>query len=452
MVKAASPRSVADERHAAAVADAAHPLTGAPEDFAPLLDLIGDARFVLLGEASHGTHEFYAERARIARRLVIEKGFHAVAVEGDWPECARVTRFLRGEGPDEDAIDALSEFRRFPAWMWRNADVLDFIGWLRAHNEAGRGRGVGFHGLDLYSLHASADAVLAYLGRVDPEGAERARARYACLDVGGGDPQAYGHASRFGLTEDCDRQVLRQLVDFQRNRTAYLSRDGQVAEDDFFSAEQNARLVKNAETYYRTMFEGRVSSWNLRDHHMAETLEALAAHLDKRIGRSKIVVWAHNSHVGDARATYMGRAGEFNIGQLARQQWGDDAVLVGFTTSTGTVTAASDWGAPAERKRVRPPLPGSYESVFHQTGRPRFLLPLRDLRGDLAGLHDERLERAIGVVYRPGTERRSHYFECCLPRQFDAVLHFDETRAVEPLERTAEWVRGEAPETFPTGY
>lgn len=444
-------RPVADERLVAAVADAAHPLTGAPEDLAPLLDLVGDARFVLLGEATHGTHEFYAERARITRRLVLEKGFDAVAVEGDWPECGRVTRWLLGEGPDADAVDALSEFRRFPAWMWRNADVLDFIGWLRAHNEEGHGRPVAFYGLDLYSLHASAAAVLAYLQRTAPEDAERARGLYACLDVGGGDPQAYGYASRFGLTEDCDRRVLTQLVEFQRHRTEYLSRDGRVAEDDYFFAEQNARLVKNAETYYRTMFEGRVSSWNLRDRHMAETLAAVTRHLDSRRGRSKVVVWAHNSHVGDARATYMGRAGELNIGELARLQWGDDAVLVGFTTSTGTVTAASDWDGPAERKRVRPPLPGSYESLFHRAGRPRFLLTLRDLRGDLAGLHDERLERAIGVVYRPETERQSHYFECELPRQFDAVLHFDETRAVEPLERTAEWADGEAPETFPTG-
>lgn len=451
MVSTPQRRAVAAGRISAAIARAAHPLTGAPEDFAPLMDMIGDARIVLLGEASHGTHEFYAERARITRRLVLEKGFHAVAVEGDWPECRRVTRYLEGAAPEDDAIDSLAEFRRFPAWMWRNADVLDFVGWLRAHNERSPGAGVGFYGLDLYSLHSSASAVLDYLESNDPDGAERARRRYACLEMGGGDPQAYGFAARYGLTQDCDRRVLEQLVDFRRRRMEYLSRDGRAAEDDYFFAEQNARVVKNAESYYRTMFAGRVQSWNLRDRHMAETLSAIVDHLDRRVGRSKVVVWAHNSHVGDARATWMGRSGELNIGQLVRERWGGDSVAVGFTTSSGTVTAASDWGAPAERKRVRTPLPGSYEELFHRSGRPRFLLPLHELPGDLGGLLDERIERAIGVIYRPDTERQSHYFDCCLPRQFDAILHFDETRAVEPLERSAEWERGEAPETYPSG-
>jgi erythromycin esterase-like protein len=446
-------RSAAASREAAlarAVAEAAHPLTGADGDLDPLLELVGDARFVLLGEATHGTHEFYRTRAVVTRRLIEEKGFHAVAVEGDWPDCLRVDRYVRGRGADAAGVEALADFRRFPAWMWRNADVLDFVGRLRDRNEhVGREAAVGFHGLDLYSLHASAESVLAYLDKVDPDAAGRARTRYGCFERFGEDPQDYGYSMSLGLKSGCEDEVVRQLADLQRSRAAYLSRDGHAAEDEFFFAEQNARLVRNAETYYRTMFHGRVSSWNVRDRHMAETLDALARHLDQRHGRSKIVVWAHNSHVGDARATYMSAIGELNIGQLVRERWGDDAVLVGFTTYAGTVTAASDWGADAERKRVRPALPGSYEQVFHASGVPRFLLTLRG--GGVRGLDGERLERAIGVVYRPQTERSSHWFESRLPRQFDAVLHFDETRAVEPLERTAEWERGEAPETFPTG-
>jgi erythromycin esterase-like protein len=434
------------------VAEAARPLAGAREDFDPLMDLVGDARFCLLGEATHGTHEFYRVRAEITKRLIVEKGFHAVAVEGDWPDCARVDRFVRGRsGADPDAIDSLADFRRFPAWMWRNADVLDFVGWLRARNEERAGdAAAGFYGLDLYSLHASTEAVLRYLERTDPDAARRARERYACFEQFGSDPQSYGYATTMGVSDDCRDEVVGQLVDLQRRRAEFLSRDGRVAEDEFLLAEQNAVVVKNAETYYRTMFEGRVSSWNVRDRHMAETLTKLASHLDRRVGRSKVVVWAHNSHVGDARATYMRSIGELNIGQLARERWGDDAVLIGFTTYTGTVTAASDWDAPAERKRVRPALPGSYERLFHEAGTPRFLLVLRG-NGAPAGLDEQRLERAIGVVYRPGTERQSHYFDTRLPAQFDAVLHYDETRAVEPLERSAGWTRGEAPETWPSG-
>ena len=243
---------------------------------------------------------------------------------------------------------------------------------------------------------------------------------------------------------------MNQLVEMQRRRQGVLARGGDD-EDELFAAEQNARLVKAAEEYYRSMFEGRVSSWNLRDTHMAETLDALLAHLGRKGGRSKVVVWAHNSHVGDARATQMGEAGEVNIGQLARQKYPGQALLVGFSTFTGTVTAASEWGGPAERKRVRPALRDSYEALFHRTGAAKFLLSLRDLGEAAGGLREPRLERAIGVIYLPQTERVSHYFQSRLPAQFDVVMHFDETRAVEPLERTAGWVRGELPETYPTG-
>jgi erythromycin esterase-like protein len=434
-----------------AIRRAAHPLAGAASDYDPLLELVGDARFVLLGEATHGTHEFYRERAAITRRLIREKGFTAVAVEADWPDAYRVNRFVRGRTEDPDAIDSLGGFRRFPAWMWRNADVLDFVGWLRSHNDCARlgAQAVGFYGLDLYSLHASMGAVVEYLDKVDPAAADRARSRYACFDAYGEDAQAYGLGSSLGLGPSCERQVLAQLVEMLRSSAAYQLRDGRLAEDDFFYAERNARVVKDAEEYYREMYLGEVSSWNLRDSHMAETLDALVKFLGKHGPPPKVVVWAHNSHLGDARATQMGLRGEWNLGQLVREANGRDAVLVGFTTDGGTVTAASNWGGPAERKAVRPAMTGSYEALFHEANPGRFLLPLR---GDTErGLLRPRLERAIGVIYRPETERASHYFHASLPTQFDAVIHLDQTRAVEPLERSPTWDDGEVPETFPSG-
>jgi erythromycin esterase-like protein len=431
----------------------AHPLTGAAADYDPLVELVGEARFVLLGEASHGTHEFYRERAEITKRLITEKAFTAVAVEADWPDAYHVTRYVRGVDGGQSAVDALAGFKRFPTWMWRNVDVLHFLKWLRAHNDAlsGNAQRVGFYGLDLYSLGASIAEVLAYLGKIDPEAAQRARYRYACFDHFGEDPQAYGYAASFDLSASCEGEVINQLVELRHHAAEYATRDGRVAADEYFYAEQNARLVKNAEEYYRSMFQGRISSWNLRDRHMAETLAALVAHLETQAQHPKVVVWAHNSHLGDARATQMGDAGELNLGQLVRQRYGAEALLIGFTTYHGTVTAASAWGGPAECKRVRPALPGSYEALFHGLGLPRFILLLG--KGDDApqGLCQPRLERAIGVIYLPETERISHYFETRLAEQFDAVLHFDDTEAVEPLERSAEWDRGRVPETFPSG-
>ncbi|MDQ3814896.1 MAG: erythromycin esterase family protein [Armatimonadota bacterium] len=437
------------------VREAAHPLNGVAQDYDPLMDLIGDARFVLLGEASHGTHEFYRERAQITKRLIEEKGFAAVAVEADWPDAYRINRYVHGDSDDGSSREALSGFKRFPAWMWRNTDVLHFVDWLRAHNAnlASAAPPVGFYGIDLYSLHSSMEAVIAYLDKTDPAAAERARQRYACFDHFGEDTQAYGYATGIGLNAPCEDEVVNQLVELQCRAGEYRNRDGPLAEDEFFAAEQNARLVKNAEEYYRSMFRGRASSWNLRDSHMADTLEALAQHLDRqwpRSERSKIVVWAHNSHLGDARATEMGRNGEHNVGQLVRQRHGHDAVLIGFTTFSGTVTAASDWAKPCERKFVRPALPDSYEALFHETNLPRFLLNLRHASEVASALREPRLERAIGVIYRPETERWSHYFYAWLPDQFDALLHFDVTRAVEPLERTARWDGGEVPETYPS--
>jgi erythromycin esterase-like protein len=436
-----------------AVRAAARPLSGTEHDHDALLELIGDAHFVLLGEASHGTHEFYRERARITRRLIAEKGFNAVAIEGDWPDAYRVNRFVRGYGDDAFAVEALAGFRRFPTWMWRNTDVIDFIDWQRAFNDAQpEPAKTGFYGLDLYSLHGSMGAVLGYLEKADPESARRARERYACFDQFGDDSQVYGLMVGLGTAEPCEQEVIAMLVDLRRRTTAAVLSGNAADEEEAFDAEQNARLVKNAEQYYRSMYLSQVSSWNLRDRHMVQTLGALERHLGRRGARPKIVVWAHNSHLGDARATEMGqRRRELNVGQLVREQHGHDAVLVGFTTHTGSVTAASDWGAAAERKQVVPSRPDSYEAVMHATTLARFMLPLRIADRATEALSEPRLERAIGVIYRPDTERQSHYFHAQLPDQFDALLHFDETRAVEPLERNAGWTAAEAPETYPSG-
>jgi erythromycin esterase-like protein/predicted phosphoribosyltransferase len=429
----------------------AYPLAGTDRDYDPLMDRIGEARFALLGEASHGTHEFYRERAEITKRLIAERNFTAVAVEADWPDAYRVNRYVCGASDDIDATEALADFRRFPTWMWRNTVVVEFIAWLRAHNEAlpPQAQKVGFYGLDLYSLYTSMKAVLRYLEKVDPEAAKRARERYSCFDHVGEDTQAYGLMTRLNLSKSCEEEVICQLVELQRNATNYTRRNGRSTEDDLFYAEQNARLVKNAEAYYRSLFLEEASSWNLRDRHMAETLDALVAHLGRQGGRAKLAVWEHNSHVGDARATDMGQRGEFNVGQLTRKKYGDDAVLVGFMTHHGTVTATSDWGGPVECKRVRPALPGSYEALFHSAQRGQFLLIWNENDTVSERLRAPRLERAIGVIYRPETERQSHYFSARLPDQFDAVFHFDETRAVRPLESTAQWEAGEVPETFP---
>lgn len=434
------------------VARHARPLEGGPHDFAPLVAQAAGARWILLGEASHGTHDFYRVRAELTKHLVAACGAVAVVVEGDWPDAIRVNRYVRGGDSDPGADEALRGFTRFPQWMWRNADVLDFVGWLRAHNDAlpPRAPRVGFYGLDLYSMHASMAHVLAYLDVVDPDAALRARRRYACFDHFADDPQAYGRAVERQRAVSCERDVVAQLVEMRRAAGARAARDGRLEPDAHFVAVQHARLVRNAEAYYRAMFRGGALAWNLRDEHMFETLEALGHHLRaEQAAEGPIVVWAHNSHLGDAAATDLALHGEHNLGQLVREAHGDAALLVGFSTYDGTVTAATDWDGPALRMRVRPALPGSYEAVCHEAG-PRLLLDLRRddaLRRALAG---PRLQRAIGVIYRPETERQSHYIATRLPAQFDWLLHYDTTRAVEPLERTGRWERGELPATWPS--
>ncbi len=434
-------------------AEAESAAEGTPADDV-LFDLVGDAHFVLIGEASHGTSEFYAARAQMTRRLIEERGFCAVAAEADWPDAYRVNRYVRGRGEDATAGEALRGFERFPTWMWRNAAVLDFTGWLRGHNDRpGRDERAkaGFYGLDLYSLYRSVHEVISYLDRVDPAAAARARHRYACFDhFSDDDAQVYGFAAAFGAGEACEHEVVEQLVDLQRRAVEYARRDGLIAADEAFYAEQNARAVRAAEEYYRAMFSGRVSSWNLRDRHMADTLDALAGHLGRLRGTpAKIVVWAHNSHLGDARATETSASGELNLGQLVRERHAGDCRLVGFTTYTGTVTAASHWEGPAERKVVRPALADSIEELLHEVGGKAFLLRFGVAPRSADALRSGRLQRAIGVIYRSETERRSHYFRARVSDQFDAVIHIDETRAVEPLERTAGWEQGEMPETYP---
>jgi erythromycin esterase-like protein len=435
-----------------AIAAEAHAITGAGGDYDGLLDLIGSRRLVLIGEASHGTHDFYRERARITRRLVDEFGFNAVAVEGDFPDAYRVNRYVMGLSADVDAEHALRDFRRFPAWMWRNTDVVEFVEWARARNDAHRhpATRVRFVGLDLYSLRASMEAVVAYLDQIDPAEAQRARQRYSCFDHFGVEGQAYGYALAFEAAVPCENEVVAQLIELRRRSEAYLRRDGWIAEDELFFAEQNALLVRDAEEYYQQMYRAELSSWNLRDRHMANTLDALVDHLDQQFGHAKVVVWEHNSHVGDARATAMGARGELTVGQLARQRHRDDVVLIGFTTFDGRVTAASEWGSHAERKHVRRANPASHEALLHEVGIPSFWVSTGDpiVRDTL---RSPRLERAIGVIYSPETELQSHYFDARLADQFDAVIHIDRTRALRPLERNAVWDRGEPPETFPSG-
>ena len=422
-----------------------------------LEEIIGDARVVLIGESSHGTAEFYRARAEITKWLIEEKGFCAVAAEADWPDAYRVNRYVRGLGHDTSPEEALRGFERFPAWMWRNTVVRDFVDWLHAHNSRLRGqdrRQTGFYGLDLYSLHRSMREVIDYLDTMDPVAAARARQRYACFDhTSADDGQAYGYAAAFGAGLSCEREAIEQLVELQRNAVEYARRDGLLAEDELFYAQQNAQTVRNAEGYYRAMFGTRVTSWNLRDRHMAQTLDALLAHLDRHPdGRpARIVVWANNSHVGDARATEVGADGQLTLGQLAREQHGSAVRLIGFTTYTGTVTAASRWGGIAERKVVRPALNGSVEELFHEVERSEFLISPMLSRAAAEPLDVVRLGRAIGVIYLPDTERQSHYYHVRPGEQFDALIHLDRTTALEPLEAGSVWIAGETPETYPSG-
>lgn len=431
----------ADAKLVRNIEQAARPLTGTPEDFDAIIEAARGKPLVLLGGSSHGTREFYQARAQITRRLIEELGFAGVAVEADWPDAYAINRYVWNLDRGKQAEEVFSAFERFPACMWANTDMLDFVRWLVGFNaqsqrmEAGL-RPVGFYGLDLYSMGSSAQAVIDYLDKHDPPAAVRARERYACLAQFLDEPHLYGQSVEFGLSASCEREITEQLQDMQNRAFRRLEGLGLVTDEQRFCAEQNARLVRNAEEYYRAMFRGRPDSWNVRDGHMFETLQALRSHLSHHLGEpAGVVVWAHNSHVGNAAATEMGAKGEFNIGQLAREAYGDEALLVGFSTATGEITAASVWDGPAERKQIRAPLTGSYEKLFEAVAHERFLLDLRDAR--LASqLAEARLQRTVGAIYRPQTERQSHYFYSRLAEQFDFMLHYDKTHALETLSST----------------
>jgi erythromycin esterase-like protein len=411
--------------------------------FAAMFDRFADARVILLGEASHGTSEFYRARAAISRRLIERHGFNIVAVEADWPDAASIDRYVRHRPGREGEERA---FERFPTWMWRNAEVDDFVRWIRQFN-AGRAyeQMAGFYGLDLYNLSASMRAVIDFLDRQDPDAAKIARQRYGCLEPWRDNPAAYGRMAIFDGYARCEVQVLQMLRDLMQRSFDCLGEEC----DEWLDAQANARLVKNAEAYYRVMYEGAAESWNLRDTHMFETLCQL---LDAKGPDSRAVVWAHNSHIGNAAYTDMGRRrGELNIGQLAKERFGEEARLIGLGTHSGTVAAADDWDEPMRIKPVRPSLPGSYERMSHDSGVRRFLLDLRDREADeelIEELMEPRLQRYIGVIYRPETERWSHYSEAILPQQYDAWLWFDQTKAVTPLP--GQQRPGEE-ETYPFG-
>lgn len=410
------------------ISECAEPIT-AIED-APiggLIERIGNAHVVLLGEATHGTSEFYRMRTRITQELILHHGFNAVAVEADWPDASVVDRYVRAKPPRPRTW---VPFVRFPTWMWRNHETHDLLEWLRVHNAETEApeRKVSFSGLDFYSLFTSAYEVVRYLDRVDPTAAQVARERYGQLTPWQDDPAAYGRAALIGRMKDCESQVVAMLSDLLAKRLDYAAQDG----DEFFDAAQNARVVAGAERYYRVMYYGGAHSWNLRDQHMFDTLKLLLAH---RGSDARIVVWEHNSHVGNAAATEMSARGEHNVGQLCRQAFGDDMFNVCFGTDHGTVAAAHDWNGPMERMSVRPARADSYERLCHDTQVPAFMMHLREpVRTELREeLFSPRLERAIGVVYRPDTELQSHYFQAVLPAQFDEYVWFDETEAVHPL-------------------
>ena len=409
-------------------------------DFADAFERFGDARIVLLGEATHGTHEFYAARAAITRRLIERHGFNIVAVEGDWPDIARIDDYVRHNAPRPRKGDP---FARFPTWMWRNEEVLGFADWLRAHNAVlPEEQRATMRGLDVYSLGESIHAVIAYLDAHDPAAAAEARRSYGCLLPWQDEPQHYGRAVEYGRMAGCEDMVVAQLGELLLHRMDLIAEDGEA----FFDAEQNARIVRAAEQYYRAMYRGSAASWNLRDRHMFDTLQRLMVHRED----ARAVIWAHNSHVGDASATAMGWHGEFNIGELVRAGYGDQAVLIGFGTDRGTVAAASDWGGEMHVMRVRPARDDSWEGAFRHAGYARSLTDWRGARRqDLVdALSQQLLERAIGVIYRPESELASHYFEAVLADQFDAYVWFEETRAVTPLG--PERPHG-APETWPFG-
>lgn len=429
----------------------ANEIMDSPDDFNSLLESIGDSHFVLLGESTHGTHEFYKAKAQITIRLIEEKGFNAVAVEADWPDAYRVNRYVRSISDDSDPMSALNDFARFPAWVWRNSDVSDFISILKYYNENRKPEDmVGFYGLDLFNQKSSINAVINYLDRVDHGSAEIARKRYGCFGTHGpGIEDLQLHLKN--VPADCINQAILQLEQIRCKGIEYVKKGGFALEEELFYAEQNARLTLDAEVYYRALLTDQVLSWNLREKYLTDTLEALANHLS-RYKDPKIVVWVHNFHAGDISATEYKNSGRQNMGLLIRQRFGDDAFLAGFFTHTGTVSAASFWGGPVEKKKIAPSIGESFENLFHRSEIPSFYLLLRN-NSQLSFLEHNRLQRAIGIIYKPEEERKKNYFQSSLFNQFDAVMHFDNTVAIQPFERNARWDEGQSlADTFDSGF
>ncbi len=417
-----------------------------PADLDAVLDQIGDGRYVLIGEASHGTSDFYRWRAELSKRLIVERGFSFVAVEGDWPDCYRVNRYVRGQ-PDSgnDAYEVLHAFERWPTWMWANREVVEFITWLREHNETrAPAARAGFYGLDVYSLYESMAEVVRYLEEVDPGAASAARRAYSCFEPYYDDVQEYARATALVPTS-CEDEAVSILAALRRMAPEY-AEDGPEA---YFNAEQNALVARGAELYYRTMIRGGPGSWNVRDHHMVDTLERLM-HLHGPLARG--IVWEHNTHIGDARFTDMARAGMVNTGQLVRQRHGEEGVvLLGFGSYQGTVIAAEEWGLPMQRMRVPEARGDSYEALMHRVGVPEFLLVFDGSDdGGVPGLDVVRGHRAIGVVYDPTHERWGNYVPTLLPRRYDSFVFLDHTGALDPLHMPVR-VTGEPPETYPSG-
>lgn len=437
------------------VQEHALPFSGIDINYDELSEQFKTANIVLLGEATHGTDEFYRIRAQITKELITNYGFNAIAIEGDWPDVYQLNRYIQGFYPRNTSIHALSHFKRFPLWMWRNKPILELIRWLRSYNDwlNSSDNKIGLYGLDLYSLHTSIEEIVKFLDKYDPKAAAKARERYKCLDTAIHDPEIYGYLSNLDLTASCAKAVTEQLIDLNQQTISFIQEHKEVEEDEYFHVIQNAHLVKNAEAYYRNMFREEVSTWNLRDKHMFDTLQNIQNHLTKKHDKqAKIIVWAHNSHIGNAKATEMGKKGEFNIGQLAKESYGNGSVSVGFTTYSGTVTAATKWGDKGKMQYINPALPGSYENLFHSTKLNNFILPLNQSEKIYSALCElYLLERAIGVIYRPETERISHYFNAILPQQFDIVCHVDTTTAIESLLDQDIVEEEELPDTFPTG-
>ena len=407
---------------------------------------------VLIGEATHGTHEFYKYRALITRKLIENHHFNVIAIEADWPDTYQANCYVKGFKEFGNPLEALSELKRFPSWMWRNYEVLEFLSWLKEFNDSRveTEQKVGFYGLDLYSLHASIEAVIRYLWETDYEAAKRAIIRYSCFDHEDKDAQQYGFSATYGLRKDCKDEAIRELVELEKEKYQNYEKDETFQKEAFFSALQNARSVKSAEAYYRSMFESPAASWNLRDKHMFEAFMALVDYSNSALLKpAKVVIWAHNSHIGNATATEMAERGELNIGQLVKQKYGEQAFLLGFTTYTGTVVAADEWGGPAKIKQITPALNNSWENLFHNIPTEQFSLFFNEKVKNIFESIPPKLQRAIGVIYKPETERYSHYFYSLLSSQFDGVIHIDTTSALRPIDTLSQKVE-EAPETYPT--